>query len=249
MRAALDRVYGVYAVLLLGVVGTVTWAACAIVPNTDWCWRLTHRMARLFLSLAGIPLTVRGLERVPSGRACVLAVNHTSYLDGLILAAALPKLARFVAKRDFLTHFVTRVYLTRIGAEFVDRSDRQRTIEDALRISRADGGHPFIFFPEGTFGGAHGLRQFRMGAFVIAARTGMPVVPVTLGGTRSALRDGKWWFRSGPVSVIFSEPIEPEGPGWNAAVTLRDRTRAEILNLCGEPDLAYATAPATKRAS
>ncbi len=250
LRAALDSLYGIYALLLLGIIGTTTWITCALVPSTSWCWRFTHRMMRLFLCLAGIPFAVRGLEHVPSGRACVLAVNHASFLDGLVMAAALPEPTRFVAKRELLDHFVTRIYLTRIGTEFVDRFDRQRSLKDTLRvISMVNAGHPLIFFPEGTFRHLPGLLPFRMGAFVIASRAGMPVVPVTLRGTRSVLREGQWWFRSGAISATFSEPIEPTGASWNAAVALRDRTRAEILRLCGEPDLGDETVLALRRAS
>jgi len=207
-------------------------------------------MGRLFLRLAGIPLSVRGLEHVPSGRACVLAVNHASFLDGLLMAAALPEPTRFVAKRELLDHFATRIYLTRIGTEFIERFDRQRGVEDTLRfISMVSAGHPLIFFPEGTFGRTPGLLPFRMGAFVIAALTSMPVVPVTLCGTRSVLREGQWLFRSGAISITFSGPIEPTGTSWNAAVALRDRARAEILRLCGEPDMSVEPGFALKRAS
>ena len=66
----------------------------------------------------------------------------------------------------------------------------------------------------------------------------MPVVPVTIRGTRSILRAGKWLFHRGAISVTFSAPIEPVGNDWNAAIQLRDAARAEILRLCGEPDLS-----------
>ena len=86
-----------------------------------------------------------------------------------------------------------------------------------------------------------------MGAFVIAAQAGVPVVPVTLRGTRSILREGQWLFRRGRIGVTLSEPIEPSGVDWNAALGLRDRTRAEILRLCGEPDLGEETALGPQR--
>jgi hypothetical protein len=72
---------------------------------------------------------------------------------------------------------------------------------------------------------------------------------VTLRGTRSALRDGQWLFRRASLSVIFSPAIAPEASDWNAAVRLRDRTRAEMLKLLGEPDLGEETiVPAAKHA-
>jgi hypothetical protein len=63
-------------------------------------------------------------------------------------------------------------------------------------------------------------------------------VPVTITGTRSALRDGSWFPHRGSLSVTVSAPIAPQGSDWGAAVQLRDAARAEILRNCGEPDLA-----------
>jgi 1-acyl-sn-glycerol-3-phosphate acyltransferase len=248
LRAAGDSAYGLYVLLLLGVLGTATWIACSVLPSWSACWRLSHRMARAFLRLAGMPLTVSGLEQVPRGRACVLVVNHTSYLDGAVVVAALGEPVRFVAKRELMEHFVPRIYLTRMGAEFVERFDAQRSVEDAGHmVARVSAGHSLLFFPEGTFRRMPGLLPFRMGAFVVAARAGMPVVPVTLRGTRSVLREGQWLFRRGAIRVTFGEPIEPTGTEWNAAVALRDRAREEILRLCAEPDLGDLTALAPKR--
>jgi 1-acyl-sn-glycerol-3-phosphate acyltransferase len=249
LRAAGDSVHGIYVLLLLGVLGTATWTACFLTPSAGRCWRLSHRMARVFLRLARTHLAVRGLEHVPRGRACVLAVNHASYLDGAVLVAALQEPVRFVAKRELLEHFVPRIYLSRIGTEFVERFDARRGVEDAGQmVAKVSAGHSLIFFPEGTFLRMPGLLPFRMGAFVVAARSGMPVVPVTLRGTRSVLRDGQWMFRRGAISVTLGEPIEPAGTDWSAAVTLRDRVREEILRQCAEPDLGDETALAPTRA-
>jgi 1-acyl-sn-glycerol-3-phosphate acyltransferase len=249
LRAAGDRLYGLYFLLLLAVLGPATWIACALIPRADWCWRLTHRMARLLLRLAGVRFDVRGLERVPAGRACVLTVNHASFLDGPVVLAALPEPMCFVAKRELLDNFVSRIYLTRIGTEFVERFDAQRGVEDAGRFAEmVRAGRPVIMFPEGTFRRMPGLLPFRMGAFVVAAQAGAPVVPVTLRGTRSILREGQWLFRRGMISVAFSEPIEPTGTDWNAAVVLRDRAREEILRLCAEPDLGEETLIPPKQA-
>jgi hypothetical protein len=55
-------------------------------------------------------------------------------------------------------------------------------------------------------------------------------------GTRSLMRSGSWFPRRGRVRMIFGSPLQPEGVGWEAAVTLRDAARAEMLRHCGEPD-------------
>ena len=231
--------YGAWALALLGVVGSLTWIACALLPRPEWCWRLSSRMCRLYLALIGIKLSVHGLEHLPSGRPCVLAVNHASFIDGPVVLTALPEPMCFIAKRELLDHFVPRIYLKSIGTRFVERFDTQRGVEDVESfVETTRRGDSLIVFPEGTFRRAPGLRSFRMGAFVVAARVGAPVVPLTLRGTRSVLRDGQWLFRRGTISATLSAPIEPTGTDWASAIALRDRTRAEILRLCAEPDLS-----------
>jgi 1-acyl-sn-glycerol-3-phosphate acyltransferase len=242
LRTAASWLYGGYALLLLGVIGSLTWIVCAVLPRPQWCWQLSRRTGRLFFALIGTPLAVRGLEHLPSGRPCIMVVNHQSYLDGPVIASALTEPRSFVAKRELLDHWVPRIFLKSIDSAFVDRLDAQRGVEDTGRFAvSARGGQSLIVFAEGTFRRMPGLLPLRMGAFVIAAQAGVPVVPVTIRGTRSILRDGQWLFHRGRISVTFSAPIEPTGNDWNAAIQLRDAVRAEILRLCGEPDLSEET--------
>jgi 1-acyl-sn-glycerol-3-phosphate acyltransferase len=242
LRGAADFLYGAWALFLLGAMGALVWIGCALMPgNVALCWRYSGAVARGFFRLIGMPPAIRGLENLPA-RACLLSVNHASYLDGVLVVAALKEPIAFVAKRELLDHWVPRIFLTRIGAEFVERHDAQRSVEDAGRFTTAaQGGKSLIVFPEGTFRRMPGVLPFRMGAFIIAANSGIPVVPVTVRGTRSALRDGTWLFRKSRLSVTFSKPLEPAGSDWNAAIQLRDATRAEILRFSGEPDLGEET--------
>ncbi len=247
LRAASGKAYGAWALFLLGALGALVWIGCAVLPQAGWAWKFSRRVARAFLWLTGIPLAVRGLEHLPAAHPCVIAVNHASYLDGIVVVAALPDPKTFVAKRELLDHWVPRIFLTGIGSVFVDRFDAQRGVEDTTRfVESARAGQSLVVFPEGTFRRMPGLLPFRMGAFVIAAQAGLPVVPVTLRGTRSILRDGQWLFHRGAISVTVSPPIAPAGTDWNAAIALRDATRAEMLRLCGEPDLGEETGLAPK---
>jgi 1-acyl-sn-glycerol-3-phosphate acyltransferase len=75
-----------------------------------------------------------------------------------------------------------------------------------------------------------------MGAFLLAARTGLPVVPVGIRGARSILRDVTWFPRFGAVTVAIGAPVAPAGGDWTDAVRLRDQVRAEILRLSLESD-------------
>jgi 1-acyl-sn-glycerol-3-phosphate acyltransferase len=237
LRAAGALAYALYVWVLFWLVAPLVWAASAVLTRPAWVWRLSRAAARLVLRLSATPFHVHGLERLPAG-ACVLVANHASYLDGIVLTAALPAPVVFVAKRELLEHPVPRVYLRRLGARFVQRFDTLRGSEDARRLAaEARAGGRLAFFPEGTFERMPGLRPFHMGAFLAAAEAQVAVVPVAIRGTRAVLRSGHWFPRRGAISVVIGAPFTPAGTDWPAAIAARDAARAEILRHCGEPDL------------
>ena len=248
IRVVSDVCYAAYTWALFMLLAPLTWLAAALLPRPAWSWAASHTSARLFARLTGTPIVVRGLENLPPGAPCVLVSNHASYLDGIVLVAALSgELSSaghfsFVAKRELLDSFISRIYLKRIGSDFVERFESQRSVEDVKQVAHSlQSGRTPVFFPEGTFSRIPGLMPFRMGAFVVATEAGAPVVPVNIRGTRSILRDGHWFPRRGIITVTIGKPIAPEGKGWAAAIRLRNKARAEILRLCGEPDLAPGT--------
>jgi len=102
-------------------------------------------------------------------------------------------------------------------------------------VQAAQAGECLVFFPEGTLTRAPGLRPFHMGAFIAAAQAGVAVVPVSLRGTRSVLRDGAWWPRRGAVAVQVHGLLRAQGNAWADAVRLRDQAREQVAQGCGEP--------------
>ena len=238
-RVARGILYAGWAWLLFACLLAAVLVVCAVSPGRV-AWNFTGACARFFFRALGIPLAVRGKEHLPASGPYVLAVNHTSYLDGAVLMAALDSNRyAFVAKRELEANPLTRLFLKGIGAEFVERFDVAKSAEHADELAAAaKRGVSLIVFPEGTLQRHTGLMAFRTGGFQVAAQAGIPVVPAALRGARSVLRDGRWYPRRAPISVTFGEPIAPEGADWAAAVRLRDRVRAEILRHCGEPDLA-----------
>jgi 1-acyl-sn-glycerol-3-phosphate acyltransferase len=241
LRALGDRLAGYWAAGLFCLFAGPVWLITAVSPAPTFAWRFCGFAARLWMRLSGIRTDVRGLEDLPP-TPCVLVANHASYLDGLALVAVLPwRNWRFVAKRELRANFFARVFLERLGCDFVERFDFRQGVADAERLhDSVAAGHAPVFFPEGTFSRVPGLAPFRMGAFMVAARNGVPVVPVAIAGARDRLRDGHWLPRRGALTVSCQPPIlpDPEDKGdWHAALRLRDAARAAILRHCGEGDL------------
>ena len=222
---------------LLYVLGAVTWTLVAVLPGRNLRWRIVHGIARAFLRSAAIPILQTGMEHIPTSGA-VLAANHASYFDGVVLAALLHQRPTFVAKRELASQFVAGVLLRRIGAVFAERVEPGGGIQstDAALIA-ARSGQTLLFFPEGTLTRMPGILPFHTGAFYVAAQSGRPIVPVAIHGTRSILRGDQWFPRRGSVRVEIAPAVTASASSWDAVVGLRDAVRNEILRRMGEPDL------------
>jgi 1-acyl-sn-glycerol-3-phosphate acyltransferase len=221
------------------LMGAVLWPALLLIPRSSSRWALMHRAARAVFWLMGIRLDVTGTW--PKATGVVIVSNHASYLDGLVLAAVIPGEPAFIAKKELEPQFFAGPFLRRLGSLFVDRADPEGGVEDVNKaLDAAQAGRMLVFLPEGTFTRAPGLLPFRLGAFVIAARQHLSILPLTLRGTRSILRSDQWFPRRGAVAVTIGPLFSPDGSDFDAAVRLRDKVRAEILANCGEPDAVEA---------
>lgn len=220
---------GVPLVVLAGIVISAT-------PGIGRRRRMARATARSLLWFARMPLEVHGLDRIPAG-ACIVVANHASYLDGIVLTAALPPDFSFVIKREAARVPVIGLLLRRLRSHFVDRFDRHAGRADAGQLLKsAQRGHPIGIFPEGTFIAEAGLRDFHRGAFVAACRAELPVVPAGIRGTRVALGGGSLLPRPGPIVVELRAPLHPGGRTLADVEALRRAVRAEVLVVCGEPD-------------
>lgn len=239
LRTVGGALFALRGYVAFGLLFPFAFLAALLVPGRA-CWQVGRAVSRGFLALSGIPVATRGLEHLDTRSPVVLAVNHTSYLDALVLLSLLePRGYAFVAKREFEDSFLMRTLLAGFGTQFIERFDVTKSAEHANELgAAAQRGVSLIVFPEGTLVRNAGLMGFRTGAFQAAAQAGIPVVPVSLRGVRSALRDGTWYLRKAAVSVTIGAPVRPDGSDWAAAVKLRDAVRASILRSCGEPDLA-----------
>jgi 1-acyl-sn-glycerol-3-phosphate acyltransferase len=238
--------YGAYALTALALVIVLAALMALLLPKLEWRRAITHQLARLWLRLAGIRLTVRGADQLPEG-SCVLVANHSSYLDGVVMKAALPPRFSFVIKREASSMPVMGFLLKRIGSEFVDRHTKGGRHRDAKRVvRRAEEGHSLVFFPEGTFDSEVGLKRFHIGAFVAASRGGVPVVPAVILGARRALPSHTIVPIPGTVTVDVLAPLRMPDCG-GSAEGLRDAARARMVALLDEPDLATAQTERAQR--
>jgi 1-acyl-sn-glycerol-3-phosphate acyltransferase len=238
VASAADAAWAAWAWAVYLLLVPLAWLLIALAPTLGLRRRIARACARLALALTGLRPRVTGLQQLDGHDGPLIVVaNHASYLDALILTAVLPPRFAYVAKQELLKKPLAAIPLRRLDSAFVERFDSARGAEDTQALEeRLRAGESMVFFAEGTFRREPGLLPFRMGAFMLAARTGVPVLPVSLIGTRTLLRGEALWPHYSTLKVYIGKPISPVGEAWQAALQLRDSARQQILARLGEPD-------------
>ncbi len=230
----LAMLYTLYAGLAFLIVALPLLLVLLILPGLGRRRVVAHHASHLFLALAGFRLRIHHADRLPAGH-CVVVANHASYLDGVVVKAALPPRFAFVIKREMDGVPLAGLLLRRIGSHFVERKQTRAGARDALRVLRsATNGESLGFFPEGTFEPEPGLLKFHAGAFMTAARTGSPVVPMVIRGTRIAFPPDHRWPQPCTIDVELLPALRSDAE--DPVDDLRRRSREAILARLGEPD-------------
>ena len=161
---------------------------------------------------------VIGLENIPATGPVILASNHLSFVDSMVIPMVVPRRVAFLAKSEYFTGTGVKGTLTRwwfngFGMVPVDRDDSraaQVSLDKALEILGEAGA--FGIYPEGTRSRDGRLYRGRTGVAFLAMTSGAPVVPVALTGTEKLQPVGKTLPRIAKVSVQFGAPIDFDGP-------------------------------------
>ncbi len=238
MTVVARAIYGPYAWLVLAAAVIPTLILLLLVPSLDGRRRVARCSARVFFRLIGSPVRVEGAHRLPDV-PCVVVANHASYLDGIILTAALPPNFAYLIKYEAAAFPLAGFLLKRIGSAFVNREDSKHRLRTARKLLKAAmRGESLAFFPEGTFDRNLGLKPFLPGAFGAAWRAKLPVVPIVIRGSRRKLPAQVWLCAPGPLSIGICEPIQSDA--LPSAAELASATRRRMLEHLGEPDPAEA---------
>ncbi|MGH9710681.1 MAG: lysophospholipid acyltransferase family protein [Candidatus Acidiferrales bacterium] len=207
---------GLYVVLVgLPVIGY-----SLITRTSDFLFRAGKWGIGVSMRLAGVRVRAEGLENIPPG-VCIFAANHVSNLDPPAALIGIPRRISFLAKAEVFNVPIvgTALRLGKIVA--VDRSDRDAaiaSIDQALHYLNE--GISFVVFPEGTRSKDGQMKPFKKGTFVMAIEARVPVVPVSILGSRERMPRGTLAAVRGEILIRFAPAVD------SAAYTMEQR---EIL--------------------
>lgn len=189
------------------VLGTLSIGSSLIEPKgyfAHWCART---WSWLILATTGVRVHVRGMERVTPGKTYVFVANHQSIYDIPVIFASLPFQLRIIAKESLGSFPFLGWHLSRTGHLLVNRRkpDPRAVFNWANALTAK--GLSLIVFPEGTRSGDGRVGIFKGGSFYLAIQAGLPIVPLSIVGSRHVMRKGQLTTRPGHVTLIVHDPI------------------------------------------
>jgi 1-acyl-sn-glycerol-3-phosphate acyltransferase len=187
--------------------------------------------ARILCWLTPVKVTVEGAENADPRRTYVVVCNHQSQYDIFLVYGWLKLDLKWVLKAELRKAPGVGIGCEKAGHIFVDRSNpdkARQSVSDALE--RVGDGVGILFFAEGTRSADGSLRPFKKGAFRVATSQNLPILPVTIIGTRDIQRPKSLLIFPGKVSMVIHPAIEIEGESQEEIRDLMTRTRAVIAS-------------------
>jgi 1-acyl-sn-glycerol-3-phosphate acyltransferase len=198
--------------------------------------RIQHGFARfwsrMILGTLGAKVKVEGLEKIDTSRARIYAVNHLSALDIPILYRCLPFQFRILAKKELFRYPFMGWHLRRSGQIPVDQENIRSSIHSvgrAVKSLRAN--MPIVIFPEGGRSEDGQLQPFMSGAFYLAIKAQVEVVPMAIVGTYEMLPINSFHIRPRPLRLVVGNPISSSGMNIRNMDPLAQATREAISSL------------------
>jgi len=191
--------------------------------------------ARIICLMTPVGVTVEGAENADPGRSYVVVCNHQSQYDIFLVYGWLKLDLKWVLKAELRKAPGVGIGCEKAGHIFVDRANPEKarqSVSDALK--RVGDGVGILFFAEGTRSQDGKLRPFKKGAFRVATSQNIPILPVTIIGTRDIQRSKSLFIFPGRVKMVIHPAIEVDGESQADIRDLMTRTREAIASVLPE---------------
>lgn len=170
------------------------------------CWAF-----RVVLFLSGAKVTTKGKEKIPTDTAVLYVGNHKSYFD---IVAAYPECVGptgFIAKDNLEKVPLLSTWMRRLHCLFLNRSNVREGLKTILQgVEEVKSGVSMFIFPEGTRNANSEMLPFKEGSLKIAEKSGCPIVPVAITGSRDILENHMPFIHAGNIVLEYGDPIYPD---------------------------------------
>ncbi|MDY6905722.1 MAG: lysophospholipid acyltransferase family protein [Thermodesulfobacteriota bacterium] len=219
MKRVLDAIFAIYrpfffliVILDTVILGVITIAASFLDPTGNRVHYIGKFWSRLNLLLSGVRVKVVNRHNIAPGRSYVLMSNHQSHYDVWALIAFMPLQLRWVMKIELREIPIFGLGCERMGQIYIDRSNPERAYKSLEAAGdKIRNGASVVFFPEGTRSTDGMLLPFKKGGFKIALAAGVPILPITIRGSRAILPKGSARVKPGTIELVVHEPVPLDG--------------------------------------
>lgn len=168
--------------------------------------------SRVLLFLSGVTVELKGAENLLKDKPQILAANHQGAFDILAFQAFIPIQFRWVAKRSLFKIPIIGWSMSLAGYVGIDREragSAYKSIEAAA--DKVKSGTSVLIFPEGTRSASGELLPFKRGSFLLAVKSGVPVIPISITGTKDIMKRESILIKPGAINIVVGKPIETTG--------------------------------------
>lgn len=167
----------------------------------QWC--------RWITAFSFVKVEVSGTEYLEKGKPYIFAANHQAVHDIMLVGGWIPTPFRWVVRKEWYKTPILGWHLSRAGSISIDRSNPRASAKSLLESAKTiKEGTSVLIFPEGTRNQDAILQKFKSGGFVLAQKSGVPIVPVTIIGAKDIIPKGEWIGTPGTVRMVLGKPID-----------------------------------------
>jgi 1-acyl-sn-glycerol-3-phosphate acyltransferase len=223
-----------YPVAFAAMLRTIWVVFAAVSSSTPLIDRVIRFWARSIVRAAGIDLQIEGAEKIERAQRYVLVSNHYSYFDIPCVFAAVPQPIRFMAKVSLFKIPIFGWAIGRAGFIPIDRKNRRTAVKSFdLAAQRIRRGNTIVIFPEEGRSRNREMRPFQRGAFLLALKTELPILPIAIDGTYDVYRVGAKRITPAKVTIRVGDQIPTAGASVRDKERMATESRAQIEKMLG----------------
>jgi 1-acyl-sn-glycerol-3-phosphate acyltransferase len=233
MITVLLTIYRPIYTVFLGINTAVLGIMVIITSIADHTGNVVHYIgkfwSRMNLFLVGARVKITGIENIQKGSSYIIMSNHQSQFDVWSLIGYLPLQLRWVMKKELRKVPIFGLGCERMGHIFIDRHNPDKSHEELKVLKeKFSGGASVVFFPEGTRSPDGKLLPFKKGGFVMSLQTGIPILPISVNGSRLLLPKDSTQFKPGIITIIIHKPVPVDGYSYETKDALMSDVRQVI---------------------